>query len=589
MKIINLFFIRTLFIMIYLDVNCQDKPGTTYTHEVVSMTVSGRGAMGRGSEITTIKERTPICPPQMNPPGMSSRVSNPSFASSSSSSSSSRRTDSPGDVFPRTGATGSGFGEQSNFNKPYTPTPIYNPVKSPQPFFYNPPRHDKSPEIYYPNKSNVTNNNTSSRSSSTVTNNNTSSRSSSTEISTKHSHLLNLKGNSFKLTDKLSKSQIVKTSLTDMSSRIISELINLVIPTANASESESEITKTIKKYENLFFIKNSKPENIKHYGIIINKDKFNGRTGEVYMSWFWGNNKSKIYYSDNPEDMSRFYSPEEIEKINNSIVSDKVPDETIARFGPINTIKQYKGTTSCTNSMLQLLYVFCGKENGSINNESIKNPKFDDIRADISLSRRMDIKQDPKTHRVISAKLTSEAKLGDYAKTFQTIGMGVSFDKDPKTNIIENSKIGDFVQLKNGHLAFSSDINDKKVTLLEVNVNPGHWENSALHNDRQVDKTIIVSSFRFADIDDMPYSGLSMQPNPKGVKVMEVDKNSSAEKVGIKEGDIIIKFNGKTVEDFNLPYIIFQTPIGTIASITIIRDGQEQIINNFKIDKLPYK
>ncbi len=61
-----------------------------------------------------------------------------------------------------------------------------------------------------------------------------------------------------------------------------------------------------------------------------------------------------------------------------------------------------------------------------------------------------------------------------------------------------------------------------------------------------------------------------------GVIVTEVQKNSPAEKAGIKSGDIIIAVNGKKVEDPNdlQKYIMRNLP-GTKVTITVVRDGKK--------------
>jgi len=63
----------------------------------------------------------------------------------------------------------------------------------------------------------------------------------------------------------------------------------------------------------------------------------------------------------------------------------------------------------------------------------------------------------------------------------------------------------------------------------------------------------------------------------KGVLVSNVRAGSSAEKAGIKNGDIITAINGEKVEDGNvLRNKVASTLPGTDIKLTVIRDGQEQ-------------
>lgn len=64
---------------------------------------------------------------------------------------------------------------------------------------------------------------------------------------------------------------------------------------------------------------------------------------------------------------------------------------------------------------------------------------------------------------------------------------------------------------------------------------------------------------------------------PQGAYIAEVVAGSAAEKAGIQEGDIIVKFNGQLVreEDGGLAKLINQKKIGDKVKITIWRGGEE--------------
>ena len=68
--------------------------------------------------------------------------------------------------------------------------------------------------------------------------------------------------------------------------------------------------------------------------------------------------------------------------------------------------------------------------------------------------------------------------------------------------------------------------------------------------------------------------------NDKGALVADVPSGSPADEAGIKRGDVIISFNGKTIEESNdLPYIVASTPVGKSIDVEIIRNGREKIIS----------
>jgi serine protease Do len=62
---------------------------------------------------------------------------------------------------------------------------------------------------------------------------------------------------------------------------------------------------------------------------------------------------------------------------------------------------------------------------------------------------------------------------------------------------------------------------------------------------------------------------------PQGALVASVQKNSPAEKAGIKRGDIIVKFAGQPVrEEHDLPEIVAETPVDKTVSVEVLRGGK---------------
>jgi serine protease Do len=61
----------------------------------------------------------------------------------------------------------------------------------------------------------------------------------------------------------------------------------------------------------------------------------------------------------------------------------------------------------------------------------------------------------------------------------------------------------------------------------------------------------------------------------KGALIANVEKDTPAEKAGLKAGDIILEYDGKTISDTNeLPRLVAVTPIDKKVRLAIFRDGK---------------
>jgi serine protease Do len=67
---------------------------------------------------------------------------------------------------------------------------------------------------------------------------------------------------------------------------------------------------------------------------------------------------------------------------------------------------------------------------------------------------------------------------------------------------------------------------------------------------------------------------------PQGAMVRAVENGSVAEKAGVEAGDIIIKFDGKTIDkSADLPRLVGRTKPGTRSSLTVFRRGTTKELN----------
>jgi serine protease Do len=63
----------------------------------------------------------------------------------------------------------------------------------------------------------------------------------------------------------------------------------------------------------------------------------------------------------------------------------------------------------------------------------------------------------------------------------------------------------------------------------------------------------------------------------QGALVSEVVQGSPAAKAGIRQGDVIVGFNGETIDEArDLPAVVAKTPVGEDVTVTLRRDGNTQ-------------
>jgi len=83
---------------------------------------------------------------------------------------------------------------------------------------------------------------------------------------------------------------------------------------------------------------------------------------------------------------------------------------------------------------------------------------------------------------------------------------------------------------------------------------------------------------RIQTVNDELAEGLRL-PQAKGALVANVTPGGPAEKAGIKQGDVILKFDGKDVDAMRtLPRMVAETPINKKVDVIIIRQGKEMTV-----------
>ncbi|MBL6457305.1 DegQ family serine endoprotease [Belnapia sp. T6] len=73
---------------------------------------------------------------------------------------------------------------------------------------------------------------------------------------------------------------------------------------------------------------------------------------------------------------------------------------------------------------------------------------------------------------------------------------------------------------------------------------------------------------------------LGLQGGGRGALVARAQEDGPAAQSGIKNGDVILRFNGQEVREMRiLPRIVAETPVGRQVPVVVWRDGKEQTLN----------
>jgi serine protease Do len=80
---------------------------------------------------------------------------------------------------------------------------------------------------------------------------------------------------------------------------------------------------------------------------------------------------------------------------------------------------------------------------------------------------------------------------------------------------------------------------------------------------------------RIQSVNEELAEGLRL-PTSKGALIANVTKDGPAEKAGIQQGDVVLRFDGKQVDEMRkLPLMVAETPVDKTVEVTIWRQGKE--------------
>jgi len=108
--------------------------------------------------------------------------------------------------------------------------------------------------------------------------------------------------------------------------------------------------------------------------------------------------------------------------------------------------------------------------------------------------------------------------------------------------------------------------------------------------DQLLDSGTVTRGFLGVTIQDLTADladSFGLKKDTKGVLIPEVSKDSAAEKAGLKQGDVIVEFDGQPVEKANvLQNRVAMLKPGTKVKVVVLRDGKRETLT-VKLGKRP--
>ena len=114
---------------------------------------------------------------------------------------------------------------------------------------------------------------------------------------------------------------------------------------------------------------------------------------------------------------------------------------------------------------------------------------------------------------------------------------------------------------------------------------PAVWSQTTSSDDKRDRRFMMLDgrgssigvSIRDVDADDIAKAKLGQSG---GVMIEDVDENSPAAKAGLREGDVIVEFDGERVRSArHFARLVQETPEGRSVRATVVRDGSRQSLD----------
>jgi predicted metalloprotease with PDZ domain len=109
-----------------------------------------------------------------------------------------------------------------------------------------------------------------------------------------------------------------------------------------------------------------------------------------------------------------------------------------------------------------------------------------------------------------------------------------------------------------------------------LSLGPGDVRAGAKDPEKKVEKRVVV---RHAGGGRLGVSLEETEGDVRGAKVRSVEEDSPAEKAGLREGDLIVRFDGEAIRGVShLARLVRETPAGRSVAIEVARDGGKQTL-----------